>query len=314
MKVRLRLAARARKAWSAEAGATHWAPWVQWVQWETEGHGTMGRTIIRKAGAATGGIAGAKRPAAAPASSDSRAAASVVPWRMERIEDATGQPRPGARQTTSPPLVAPVRPPEEELARIRAQAHAQGHAQGLAEGQAAARAAGAREIAELGLLLGRLREVMDGFEQALSGDVLSLAIELARQIIRHTIHVHPEVVLPVIREAIAGLPQGSQHPRLLLHPDDAALLRSVLDANQIAPAPWRIVEDAKLERGGCRIETSASELDATVGSRWKAVVAALGSEERWVELDAPPRSGTAPAGGDARAAPPLTGAPARDRR
>ncbi|MBC7779332.1 MAG: flagellar assembly protein FliH [Proteobacteria bacterium] len=227
----------------------------------------MARSIMRKGdGAETG--RGTKADAG-----------EVVRWQMDTI----GEPRATPRATEATPE---VRPPEEELARIREVARAQGHAEGLAAG----RAAGAREMAELGQLLGRLREVMDGFEQQLAGDMLGLALEIARQIMRHTIHVHPEVVLPVIREAIASLPQGSLHPRLILHPDDALLVRSVLDANQLTPAPWRIVEDAKLERGGCRVETAASELDATVESRWKAVIANLGREDAWVDLEVPARS------------------------
>jgi len=222
-------------------------------------------------------------------------AAPVTRWKMDALGKEGDDPR-----GVPPP---PVRPPEEELASIRAQAHAEGHAAGLASGLAA----GAREIADLSLLLGRLREVMEDHEQALADDVMGLAIELSRQILRHALHVHPEVVLPVIREAIASLPQGSQHPRLLLHPQDAALVRSVLDANQLTPAPWRIVEDARLERGGCRIETATSELDASLGARWKAVIAALGREERWVGLDAPQRPDGAPAaaaGATAGATPP----------
>lgn len=225
----------------------------------------MARTIIRKSGAPLPGM---------PAVD----AAPVLPWRMDVLGRAKDTPRDEA-----PP---PVRPPEEELARIREQARAEGHAAGLASG----RDAGGREVAELRHLLGRVREVMEDHEQALAGDVLGLAIELSRQIVRHAVHVHSEVVLPVIREAIASLPQGSLYPRLILHPQDASLVRSVLEANQLTPAPWRIVEDAQLERGGCRIETSTSELDGSLGSRWKAVIASLGREERWVELDAPQRA------------------------
>jgi flagellar assembly protein FliH len=225
----------------------------------------MARTILRKGGAAAGGFgAGGRAPQEPP----------VVPWQMNVI----GETARGARAAEAPP---PARPPEEELARIRQSARERGHAEGLAAGRQAA----AREAAELIQLLDRLREVMEGFEQELSVSVLGLSVEVARQILRHTIQVHPEIVLPVIREAIASLPPGSQHPRLMLHPEDAALVRSVLDANQVAPAPWRIVEDAQLERGGCRIETATSAIDASVDSRWKAVVAALGREEKWVEMD-----------------------------
>ncbi|MCE2947009.1 MAG: flagellar assembly protein FliH [Betaproteobacteria bacterium] len=237
----------------------------------------MARATIRKSGAS---FPGAPTLEGAP----------VVPWHMDPLAPPRGEQQ-------APPL--PVRPPEEELARIREQARAEGHAAGLASGLAA----GARDVADLAQLLGRLREVLEDHEQALAGDVMGLAVELSRQILRHALYVHPEVVLPVVREAIASLPQGSQHPRLLLHPQDAALVRSVLDANQLTPSPWRIVEDARLERGGCRIETATSELDASLGSRWRAVIAALGREERWVDLDVPqratampPAEGNAPSG------------------
>ena len=229
----------------------------------------MARATIRKSGTT---FPGAPDGGGAP----------VVPWHMDSLgrtrDELNGAPPP------------PVRPPEEELARIREQARAEAHAEGLASGLAA----GAGRIAELEQLLGRLREVMEDHEQALAADVMGLAVELARQILRHTVHVHPEVVLPVIREAIASLPQGSQHPRLILHPQDATLVNSVLDANQLTPSPWRIIVDSTLERGGCRIETTTSELDASLGSRWRAVIASLGREERWVELDAPQRPAAPP--------------------
>jgi flagellar assembly protein FliH len=231
----------------------------------------MARATIRKSGGSRGSGAASEAPF------------PVTPWRLDAL---AGE---GDGQGAEPP--PPVRPPEEELARIREEAHAQGHAAGHASGLAA----GAQQIAELSRLLGRLREVMEEHEQALASDVVGLAVELSRQILRQTLQVHPEVVLPVVREAIASLPQGSQHQRLLLHPDDAVLVRSVLDAGQLTPAPWRIVEDARLERGGCRIETSTSELDASLASRWKAVIAALGREERWIDLGAAARAGSAPA-------------------
>jgi len=257
----------------------------------------MARTIIRKSGASL---------------SDAEQA-PVVAWRMDTLAQRQDVQRQDAQHEEAPP--PPVRPPEEELARIREQARAEGHAAGYASGLAE----GTREVAELAQLLGQLREVMEDHEQALASDVLGLAVELSRQIMRHALQVHPEVVLPVIREAISSLPQGSQHPRLVLHPQDAALVRSVLDANQITPAPWRLVEDMHMQRGGCRIETTTSELDATLGARWKAVLSSLGREERWVELDTPeraPRTPDAPAGAGEAApgvAPAAAAVPPRPR-
>jgi len=38
-----------------------------------------------------------------------------------------------------------------------------------------------------------------------------------------------------------------------------------------------------MERGGCRIESANSEIDATLDVRWKRIVAALGRDDAWLE-------------------------------
>ena len=43
-----------------------------------------------------------------------------------------------------------------------------------------------------------------------------------------------------------------------------------------------VVEDASLLRGGCRIETSAGEIDATLQTRWQKLSAALAQDHEWV--------------------------------
>jgi flagellar assembly protein FliH len=177
---------------------------------------------------------------------------------------------------------------EREVAALRDAARGAGYRDGHAAGVAHGRLEGAAEIAELRALLGRLRELIDGFDQQVAQDLLGVALEVARQVIRHSVAVRPELLLPVIREAIASLPQAQQQQRLVLHPADAAIVRSVLEANHVAIAPWRIVESADLERGGARIETAASEIDATLEARWRRVIAALGRDDRWLEAEPPP--------------------------
>jgi flagellar assembly protein FliH len=76
--------------------------------------------------------------------------------------------------------------------------------------------------------------------------------------------------------------ETSREARLLLNPEDAVLVRphldQVLDKNRL-----RIVEDARIVRGGCLIETSQGDLDATLPARWRAVVQVLGSNRNWLE-------------------------------
>ncbi len=88
--------------------------------------------------------------------------------------------------------------------------------------------------------------------------------------------------MPVVREAIASLPLHHGHPALFLTPEDAALVRQHL-GEQLNHNGWRILEDSSLHRGGCRIESGASEVDATLETRWRRVLEAIGTTADWLD-------------------------------
>jgi flagellar assembly protein FliH len=168
-----------------------------------------------------------------------------------------------------------------EMARAREQAYRDGHNAGREEAQAAL----AAERAELRALITGVNELMHDFEQTLASDVLSMGLELAKQIVRTALRVKPEMVLAVVREAISSLPGLSEQTLLLLNPGDAALVRKGLqDDPSLATLPWKIVEDAQIERGGCRLETPTTEVDAALETRWRRVVASLGRDDSWIDI------------------------------
>jgi flagellar assembly protein FliH len=72
------------------------------------------------------------------------------------------------------------------------------------------------------------------------------------------------------------------HPRLILHPDDATLVREQL-GDQLSQSDWKIHEDAQIKRGGCRIEANGSEIDASMETRWQRIVATIGLEDGWLK-------------------------------
>ena len=168
-------------------------------------------------------------------------------------------------------------PTLEQIAAIEAQAeqegYAAGHAEGLAEAQAAAR--------RIDALMNGLRQSVGALEQNVADELLAMAIEIASQMLRQSLKLKPELMLPVVREAVAALNSHSGHPALFAHPDDAAIIRSHL-GEQLAHNNWRIIEDATLTRGGCRVELGASEVDATLETRWRRVVESIGINENWL--------------------------------
>jgi flagellar assembly protein FliH len=185
-------------------------------------------------------------------------------------------------------VVEPVSPQENEEARaarlllettrIREEARAEGVKLGREDGRREAQAD-----------CQRIKELANSYSQALDtldfrvGDmVLELALEVARHVIAGELMAKPERVLDVIQLALKQMVDTTREARLLLNPEDAALVRphleDVLDKNRL-----RIVEDAHIVRGGCLIETPQGDLDATLQARWREVVRVLGSNKNWLE-------------------------------
>lgn len=177
-------------------------------------------------------------------------------------------------------------PTAEAIEQIQQQARQEGYLEGLQqgkeqgyrEGQEAARL----EAQRLSLLLAQVKDELGQLDQSVARQMLALALGISRQMLRQALRVRPELVLPVVQEAINSLPQANQHPQLFLNPQDAALVRSCLEAD-LAHGHWRVVEDSQITPGGCRLETAQSELDATLESRWRRVLETLGQSEDWLE-------------------------------
>ena len=180
-----------------------------------------------------------------------------------------------------------------EVERIHQQAREEGAQKGRDEGYQAGFKAGQEEtLAEaqrLANAAAKLDEALGGLEAAVAEELLALALELARTVIREEVAARPETLLAVVREALAQLPH--QHAAIYLHPDDASLLRSYL-GDQPAHAGHRIHEDPKLARGDCVVESGGTQIDATVAMRWQRVLDSLGLAETWQRTAAVPREPT----------------------
>src|SRR5262249_46980661 len=127
-----------------------------------------------------------------------------------------------------------------------------------------------------------LQQSQTANERELAGEVLALALELARQMTRRAIKVRPELIVPVVQDALSRAVQPALQATVTVHPEDASLLREHL-AEQLAKGGWSIAEDARMARGGCTLQSAANQIDASTGSRWRQVLAAVGETGDWLE-------------------------------
>lgn len=182
-----------------------------------------------------------------------------------------------AKVATMVPLMTP-----EERERVRREAFDEGYAAGYDQGITAAIA----EVQRLEAVARNAGTAFTEFEEKLAPQLLSLATAIARQIVRREITIDKQIVLPVMREAFEQLTGSETGKQLFLNPADVELVRAHL-SEDAGTAPWRIVEDARIESGGCRIATRESDIDATLETRWRRTVAALGDPLPWREPDMP---------------------------
>lgn len=127
-------------------------------------------------------------------------------------------------------------------------------------------------------LMESLSEPFKTLDEEVEKELVKLAISIANQIIRREIKLDPGQVVAAVREAINVLPLSSQKIMLYLHPEDVGLVRSVLSLDEMS-TPWGITEDPLITRGGCKVDTDVSHVNATVENRLAAVIATtLGGE------------------------------------
>jgi flagellar assembly protein FliH len=174
----------------------------------------------------------------------------------------------------------------EQTRQAMEQARAEGYAAGLEEGRAAGLAQG-RALAEQERQMLLSIAEMFGTEVAqanelIANDMLDLSLDLAKAMLKTALNVRPELIVPLVREAIHYLPTLQQPALLHLHPEDAAIVSSTM-GDEISAACWRIVEDAHMDRGGCRVETASNQIEASTSTRWQRLAAALGKDADWLE-------------------------------
>ena len=159
-----------------------------------------------------------------------------------------------------------------ELEEIHNQARREGFEQGLKQG----REAGSQEFMQRFQLLDdamqRLARPFEQLDESIEQQLVQLAMLVARQLVRRELKTDPAQVVAVVREALAALPVGARDVRLALNPEDAAMIREVL-LLQEGDHAIRVIEDPVQSRGGCRVLTETSQIDATVESRLNAVIA-----------------------------------------
>jgi flagellar assembly protein FliH len=206
-------------------------------------------------------------------------------WEMNSFGDNRPSTLAARSAANAPAAAVYTGPSDEELAQIREQARLagfdEGHAAGYADGMALGRAESAVELEHLQAVAGAFSGALAAADETIAGDVLELALHLAKTMVKSALEIRPELVIGVVREAIEYLPVVQQPALLILNPLDAELVQQNL-GDELDKGGWRVAKDPAIARGGCKIDTATNQIDASVGARWERLSTALGKDIDWL--------------------------------
>jgi flagellar assembly protein FliH len=176
-----------------------------------------------------------------------------------------------------------------ELEDLERAAWEEAFAQGKEAGLAAARmeietrrADVEQQAARLNSILDLLAQPLKQLDAEMERQLVMLSFTLAKQLVRRELKADPSQVIGIVRDTVSLLPIAARNVRVHLHPEDATLLREKL-AETTADRAWSIVEDPVQSRGGCRVTTDNSQIDARLETRLGAALSSLLGDERNVE-------------------------------
>ncbi|MET0107520.1 MAG: flagellar assembly protein FliH [Candidatus Thiodiazotropha sp.] len=207
----------------------------------------------------------------------------VMQWLPPEMSDG----KMGTPRTLQPPGAPPT---AGELEQLQKQAYEEGFEKGKQEGfefgHKEGLAQAKRDIqhytTHLNKLLSHFEEPLRDLDDQVEKELLSLVIAIVKQLLRREVKSDPNLIVGVVREALSVLPVSSNNVRLLLHPEDAELIREVyaLGDNEVG---WSLIEDPVINRGGCKVVTDISQIDGTLESRLTTLIAPLLASTRAVD-------------------------------
>jgi flagellar assembly protein FliH len=200
-------------------------------------------------------------------------ASAAKPWRLSNFDDNAHVA--GASRLSARPNEA------QETQRGFEAGKKQGLAEGVAEIQRMLRQTRAADLQRVEALIANLGQeitlAVRELDERTADRLLDLALDIASRVIGSEVRQRRDLMLPIVHEALDTIISGHSHPTIHVSPADHDWLRTAADQDARLHG-CRLVADASLPLGTCRIETTQALVDASIPTRWQHVLRGLGCE------------------------------------
>lgn len=162
---------------------------------------------------------------------------------------------------------------QRQVETIRAAAHEEGYQSGLQQLEAQ-KAAMDQRLAEIEADV--QRQIAE-FWTSIEPELLELAVEIGRKIVRHEFAENSDFVLATVKAGLRQL-RDRREVKIRVNPDDYKFMREHkedLASSFDGVRSLELIEDRRVDRGGCVIESTNGHLDARTETQLGEVERAL---------------------------------------
>lgn len=151
---------------------------------------------------------------------------------------------------------------------VRLQAYDEGYQKGHADGLDEARAAAAEHMNRITDLAESVAADMTRIMNNAEEGVVRLALAVAEKIVLKSLSEDRPIVVGMVRWALEQV-DPMEVLRVRVNPEDYDMLRSYWEDGQIGSGggKFELMPDARVQVGGCIIDTNKSVLDAQIGTK-----------------------------------------------
>lgn len=163
-------------------------------------------------------------------------------------------------------------PTAEDIENIYQQARKEGFDEGYTAGNDAARVDIDNSIKAMTEFMQILQEPYKQISDNVIDTIKHIAILIASQIVRREITLDEKNIIVAIKKSLSLIDEIDKPMSIHVNPNDVS---TVIDYLSDMEGNIKFVEDVTISRGGCRIDTAMSIIDATIESQITEIATTL---------------------------------------
>lgn len=200
------------------------------------------------------------------------------PWLEEATPEPLAPPPPPVTTVTEEAAAFDAAEHNARLAALERDAFVKGYEQGERAGNEAAAQRGEAILRRLTQTIEELTTLRAQMIHQTERQMVQLALAVARRVVHREVSLDQDLLVAMARVALDRLGESAQ-VTIRLNPEEYAATGAARVA-QLTAANVTVLPDARVQRGGCRVESNLGALDAGVDAQLQEIAhALLGDEE-----------------------------------